>query len=334
MKNTETDNGRCPVCGSSGIFSFQSRDLMFDGNEAFRYFICRRCSTEFQSPMPGASRIASFYPDEYDQYAPLEDQKPLSPSKTAVLKYRYGYSHLATPPLPYRLLSRVVALFNYKDALPFIADGRALDVGCGNGSFIRYMNTLGWRCEGVEFNPTAVKVCRQAGLKVFHGELEAAGFPDARFDLVTARQLIEHLPNPAAFAKEVARILKPGGRLVIITPNNLSLGKKLFGKWWFANEVPRHLILFNAGSLSILLEKHGFRRLYSRTSSSPKILLNSWDYLVANRGKPSRKQKVKRLLAKPLSFTAALFARGDILFSVFEKQRFVGQDKNGWPALS
>lgn len=319
MKNTEADTIRCPICGSNGIYSFQSRDLMFDGNEEFRYLICSHCNTEFQSPMPGASQITSFYPDEYDQYAPLGAQKPLSPSKTAVLKYHYGYSHLAAPQLPYRLFSWVIALFNYKDALPFIAGGRALDVGCGNGSFIRHMNTLGWRCEGVEFNPTAVRVCRKAGLKVFHGELKEAGFPDACFDLVTARQLIEHLPDPAAFVKEVARILKPGGRFVIITPNNLSLGKKLFGKWWFANEVPRHLILFNADSLSMLLEKHGFRRLYSRTSSSPKILLNSWDYLVANRGRPSRKQKAKRLLAKSVSFVASLFARGDILFSVFEK---------------
>lgn len=320
MHKIEDHTDRCPVCGGEATFSFLSRDLMFDKREEYRYLVCRHCHSEFQSPMPGSSQIASFYPDAYDQYAPLDDLKPLSAAKTAVLKYHYGYAHLNTPPSIFRLLSRVLAAFNYKDSLAFSANGRALDVGCGNGRFIRRMNSLGWRCEGVEFNATAFEVCRQAGLKVFHGELNDARFGDACFDLITARQLIEHLPDPKAFVQEIDRILKPGGRFVIITPNNLSWGKKMFGKRWFANEVPRHLVLFNLASLTALLERYGFRRVFSQTSSSPKILLNSWDYLVDRRGKPSRRSKIKRMLAKPVSFLASLCNRGDILFAVFEKR--------------
>jgi hypothetical protein len=47
--------------------------------------------------------------------------------------------------------------------------------------------------------------------------------------------------------------------------------------------------------------------------------LNSWDYLVGNRGKPSRKRKLRRFMARPLSFLAALFKKGDILFAIYEK---------------
>ena len=319
MTPIKNDSDPCPVCGSPGIFSFQSRDLMFDKNEEYRYLSCCHCHSEFQSPMPEVSQIASFYPDSYDQYAPLDQLKPFSHAKTAVLKYYYGYTHLPAPPLPYRLIARLWASFFYKDTLPYIDNGRALDVGCGNGRYLRRMNSLGWQCEGVEFNGTAVNVCRQAGLKVFHGELKNAHFGDDTFDLVTARQLIEHLPDPKDFVREVTRILKPGGRFVLITPNNLSLGKKLFGKRWFANEVPRHLVLFNAASLSMLLANFRYSLVRSQTSSSPKMLLNSWDYLVDNRSRPSRRNKVKRFVARPVAFLAALCNRGDILHMVFEK---------------
>ena len=321
MNPKVNDNDRCPVCGAQASFSFRSRDLMFDKPEEYDYLSCPRCRSEFQSPLPGPSQIASFYPDSYDQYAPLGRLRPFSPAKTAVLKYHYGYTQLPASPAPYRLLSGVWASFFYKDTLSYIADGRVLDVGCGNGRYLRRMNSLGWQCEGVEFNATAVAVCRQAGLKVFHGELKDARFGDACFDLVTARQLIEHLPDPAGFVAEITRILKPGGRFVLITPNNLSWGKKLFGKRWFANEVPRHLVLFNAASLAMLVTPYGYRLVDRQTSSSPKMLLNSWDYLVGNRGRPSRKHKIKRLLARPVAFLAALFNKGDILYMVFEKNR-------------
>lgn len=319
LKHSEVDRDVCPVCGSDGYFSFESRDLMYDKHEKFQYLICRNCKSEYQSPLPSGSKIASFYPDDYDQYAPLKRQKRRSHAKTAVLKYHYGYAHLPAPPMPYRLGSRVLAAIKYKDELPYVADGRALDIGCGNGRFIRSMNSLGWRSEGVEFSETAVAVCRQAGLKVFHGELEKAGFDNGSFDLVTARHLIEHVTDPAALVAEIARILKPGGRAAFETPNNQSFGKKLFGKLWYANDVPRHLVLFNPASLALLSEKNGLRLLYSKTFASPKIPLNSWDYLIGNRGKPSRKRKMRRLLVRPFALFASLFNKGDTLFAVFEK---------------
>lgn len=320
MKRIDSHIDACPVCGAEGRFSFQSRDLMYDTPEEYRYLVCSRCHSEYQSPLPSASQIASFYPDDYDQYAVPKDQKHQSGARTAVLKYQYGYAHLPTPPALYRLFSRILAIVKYREELPFVRNGRALDIGCGNGRFIRSMNSLGWQCEGVEFNETAVKVCRQAGLRVFHGELKNAGYDNATFDLVTARHLIEHLPELTAFVEEVARILKPGGRFVLETPNNRSFGKKLFGKRWFANEVPRHLVLFNLPSLTMLVKRHGFKLVYCQTSASPKILLNSWDYLTGNRGRPSRKVKFKRLLAKPVSLMASLFKKGDIIFAVFEKE--------------
>ena len=62
---------------------------------------------------------------------------------------------------------------------------------------------------------------------------------------LSARHLIEHLPDPNSFMAEVARILRPGGYFYVRTPSSKALGRKLFGKYWYPNDVPRHLVLFS-----------------------------------------------------------------------------------------
>lgn len=88
-----------------------------------------------------------------------------------------------------------------------------------NGKFITTMNRLGRQLEGVEFNETAVDVCRQNNLKVFHGSLPEAQFTNDSFDLVTARHVIEHIPDPHQFIGEIARIMCRGALLILQTPN-------------------------------------------------------------------------------------------------------------------
>jgi SAM-dependent methyltransferase len=184
---------------------------------------------------------------------------------------------------------------------------------------MRTMNAMGWQFEGVEFNGIAVNICRRAGLKVFHGDLHAAAFEDNAFDLVSARHVIEHMPCPDHFVAEIVRILKKGGRLVIRTPNSQALGRQWFGKYWYANEVPRHLVLFSSRNLRMLTERYGLRLITEKVFTSPKIILNSWDYLIGNRGKPSRKRKMCRLLTRPYVVLSTVTGRGDELFAIYER---------------
>lgn len=308
----------CPVCGSPGRFSFESNDLFYDKPETYRYDECSRCEAIYQSPVPPPERIAGFYPDDYDPYAPLKGPHRISATKAAVLNYGYGYAHLKPPSL-YRILAPLLALFKHRDAIDFVPEGCALDIGCGNGKFVRTMNALGWDCQGLDFSPVAVEAARAAGLTATCGDLSDAGFEDDAFDLVTARHMIEHTPAPDALAAGIARILKRGGRLVIETPNNRALARGWFGKYWYANEVPRHIVLFNTKSLDALAERHGFRRVSGKMLSSPKMILNSLDYVTRNHGKPSRKRKLRRLLVQPYLLLVALLGRGDMIYSVYEK---------------
>ncbi len=309
----------CPVCGSAARYDFSSRDRMFDKYERYDYHACCRCGCVFQSPMPDPATIAGFYPSTYNIYQ--EEQRTqidASAYKRALLRTRYGYGHLRGTPFD-ALLGGIAGAFVRLDVPRYIPGGRLLDVGCGNGRFLGNMQALGWQAEGVEFSADGVEVCRRAGLKVHHGDLASAAFADGSFDVVTVRHVIEHIPDPHAFIAELARILKPGGTLIVETPNADALGRGWFGPNWFANEVPRHVFLFSPAALDALGMQHGLARQGLRLETSPKIVLNSIDYATANQGRPSRKSRLRRLLARLYVRQAERSGRGDIIHASFMK---------------
>jgi len=309
----------CPLCDGTGPFHHWGRDRLYDGTARYRYHLCNRCRAVFIVPMPTPDEIGGFYPDDYLVYGENRGGKRHRWAERAVLRHRYHYHHL---PLPFaaRAAAPLLAPFLYRDSIPFAADGRGLDIGCGNGRFISSMNALGWRFEGVEFNAVAVAACRRAGLTVFEGEFAAAGFEENRFDLITARHLVEHLATPQPFMAEVARVLKPGGRLLIQTPNSDALGRAVFKTRWYADDPPRHLVLYNRGNLDDLAQRHGLVPTRSMLLTTPKIVLNSFDYLIGNRGRPSRRRKLRRMLARPYVWLATLSRRGDEIFAIYTKR--------------
>jgi SAM-dependent methyltransferase len=136
---------------------------------------------------------------------------------------------------------------------------KVLDVGCGSGVLLARMKSLGWDAEGVEFDPGGVGAARARGVPVHQGQLADAKFPDNHFDAVHSAHVIEHVYDPVALLRECFRILKPGGKLVILTPNTGSWGHKKFGSAWLNLDPPRHLILFNSQTLRAGAEKLGLR---------------------------------------------------------------------------
>lgn len=309
----------CPVCGGAAQHDFTGSDLMFGMAGSYDYCRCEQCSAIFQSPMPDEDQIATFYPDEYQQYQP-ERTKRIKNTEKGALRAVHGYRHLEVP-AGYIALGHVLGRTKYRHTPRFLSGHRALDIGCGNGKFLNKLRNLGWDAQGVEFNQGAVAVCRDNGLTVHHGDLHSAGFSDACFDLVTARHVIEHIPDPNAFMSEVARILRPGGYFHVRTPNNRALGRNLFGKYWFPNEVPRHLVLFSPDSLTLLAGRHGLKKLRVMTQSTPKAVLNSVDYAIGREKESSKRHSLRRLLARLLYvLPATLLRRGDEIIAVYEKQ--------------
>lgn len=147
--------------------------------------------------------------------------------------------------------------------------GKLLDVGCGGGRFMRRMGRMGWEVEGIDFDDKATdKITRRYGMKTYTGDLLACRLADASYDAVTMSHTIEHLPDPEKTLNECMRILKPGGRLVVTTPNVEGAAAALFGAHWRGWEPPRHLHLFSITTLKNLLLKAGFEIGEVRTSSA------------------------------------------------------------------
>jgi SAM-dependent methyltransferase len=147
--------------------------------------------------------------------------------------------------------------------------GTLLDVGCGGGRFMSRMKRLGWNVEGIDFDEKATaRITRRYGLKTYTGNLLACGLPDSCYDAITMSHAIEHLYEPERTLKECLRLLKPGGRLVVVTPNVESAGAALFGAYWRGWEPPRHLQLYSVKTLGSLLRRAGYIVDTMRTSSA------------------------------------------------------------------
>lgn len=268
--------------------------------------------------MPDAGTIASYYPATYDIYE--EDIRSTQPNrvKKAVLTTRLGYSHLAHGALD-RIVSTLAAPFVSFNTPRFVPNGELLDVGCGNGRYLATMRALGWKVQGVEFSEDGINACHKHSVPVHHGDLLSAEFADERFSVISARHLIEHVPDPQVFIQEVSRLLKVGGQFVVETPSSASLGRALLSVNWFANEVPRHLILYNPDNLTSLMKAHGLALETLTLSTSPKIFLNSLDYALDNKGQPSKKVRWRRMLARAYMWLARRTGRGDVIHATFIK---------------
>jgi SAM-dependent methyltransferase len=318
----------CPICRAHGKHEFSSADLMFGGTKSYVYHRCTACGVIYQHPLPGDAEIAGFYPESYIVYC-QPSRTEFDAVQKAVLKHRYGYDNLTTS-WPAGVFARLTPAARIPEVIPRIEGGTVLDIGCGNGEYLLRLRSIGWNCKGVEFNKKAVSICRQYGLDIFHGDLKSADFESGSFDFVTAHHLLEHVPDPHALVGEIARILKPGGTLLIRTPkpggtllirtpNSDALGRAWFGNNWYANDVPRHLFLYSEHNLERLASAHGLTLTALNKPVKAKLVLKSLDYKTGNKGKPSKKRKIRKWLANLYVPAAKLTGRGDELFALFSK---------------
>jgi 2-polyprenyl-3-methyl-5-hydroxy-6-metoxy-1,4-benzoquinol methylase len=165
--------------------------------------------------------------------------------------------------------------------------GRLLDVGCGDGGFLDHMRRKGWTAEGSEVDASAAGIARRRGLTVHLGDLTALDLPSSVYDAITLRHVLEHLPDPRPVFETARRLLRPGGRLVVVTPNIQSLGHQRFGRAWRGLEPPRHFCLYHPDLLRRLAERAGYIvRTCVSSAAHADVILGASLTLQAAAGKP------------------------------------------------
>jgi 2-polyprenyl-3-methyl-5-hydroxy-6-metoxy-1,4-benzoquinol methylase len=135
---------------------------------------------------------------------------------------------------------------------------RLLDVGCGGGDFLHRAQYLGWRAEGIDFDPKAVAAAKALGLNARIGSIDCYADMNNEFDVVTCNHVLEHVYDAHHLVRSMHRIIRPGGRLWLETPNINSAGHALFGKAWRGIESPRHIAILSYQALNSILTTAGF----------------------------------------------------------------------------
>lgn len=267
---------KCVVCGSAGRELYaELEDQLFGIPGQWRMVKCsnRRCGTLWLDPAPLPADLGQAYATYYTHQAGTADEPWWRRDDIDTFAYWWlGYPRLthldSYGALRFTLLPKLRerALFS-RLYLRYQANGRLLDVGCGAGEQMAMMRHVGWKVQGIDIDPAAAAMASAAGLDVHVGDLLSANFEPQSFDAVTLVHVIEHLPEPRAYLNRIRALLKPGGRLIVVTPNACSLGHRIYGRFWRGLEPPRHLALFTPRSLSAMCRSEMFDVVACRASA-------------------------------------------------------------------
>jgi SAM-dependent methyltransferase len=221
---------------------------------------CNSCGLVYLNPRPSVAEFERIYPSTYHAFDFSEED--------------FGLVH--------KIRSRLEAkrLLELCKDLP--DDARILDIGCGDGfhlNLLKKYGVPGWTLEGVDIDRRAAEMAEKNGLKVHTGSIEELGLPKNSYDLAFMIQTIEHVEKPGNVLQAARAVLKPGGKLVVVTDNTDSLDFKFFkGSYWGGYHFPRHWNLFNRKSLTKLAEKTNFEVDELTTVVSPV----NWVYSIHN----------------------------------------------------
>lgn len=317
---------RCDICGEQNyhILYYATKDRYFPIKGTFQLVRCENCGLLYLNPQPEAEELQRHYPTEcYYAYRSGKDATSIVNSEKLNL-FRAIRSAFIWP------LSRILPSLRSEMEKemaylgPIYSGKRVLDVGCGSGDRLSFYLERGAFTFGVEINPPACEEGKKKGHKMFCGELSEAGFEGEFFDIVLFHQSLEHVFSPRITLLEVWRILKRGGKVWISVPNHSGIQARLFGKWFYAIESPRHLFGFTPATAVLLLSETGFQVDHLHTYSLPGGPCFSFEYFLndhLNRSHPFYYGQIRvkwwYIAAEPLFFfprlLVNLFNFGEIL---------------------
>jgi 2-polyprenyl-3-methyl-5-hydroxy-6-metoxy-1,4-benzoquinol methylase len=294
------NNEPCCVCSQTRSLLVQETTYPEHGYPGS--FCLRKCSTcglLFNSPRLDNHELAQLYGKNYYFFN------------------RSDATELARIPAMY---ARSVALVadEFKNG-----DRRSLDIGSGRGYFPAVLKRAGWDANGVEISQEAANYARKRfGLEtIFTGTIEQfADESESQFPLVTAIDVIEHVPSPASFVHAISRVVRPGGLAIIDTPNAAAYNITVEGIGWKGFN-PFHIYLFAISNLRQLLEANGFKVEQSFSyNNSP----------ADNEHRPIK----DRLRARAIETARSLGVIGPVARTYFKMKSMKKQQPDVQPALA
>jgi SAM-dependent methyltransferase len=173
----------------------------------------------------------------------------------------------------------VSAWFNGDHAAAFrrVPPGvRVLDIGCGLGQTLAYHRGRGCDAYGIEADENVQAIAARHGLNIRKGIFDGTQFESDFFDFITLDQVAEHVMDPHALMQGVARVLKPGGKVVITTPNPNSFGAWLYGRRWLNWHAPYHMQFYTRRSMGAVAARAGLKLVKMETATASEWQYYQW----------------------------------------------------------
>lgn len=248
MSPAVLDQHRCKICERTNVSVYARKQKVV-------YYICNDCLCIYQHPSVDSTTRMLYANQEY-QGGVYQDYVEAREMKLEHFRRRLKALHGATSGTPVTML----------------------DIGCGCGYFMEVAGEYGHDVHGLEFSASAIAAASEAVRpKILQADVETLSRSSQNmYDVVVAFDLIEHLDDPIGFLRQVKSLLKEGGTIALTTPDTKHFLRALMGSRWPPLAPMQHLRLFSRTSLSIALEKAGFRM--QAMQPADKIL--SIDYLM------------------------------------------------------
>jgi len=229
----------CIVCNEN-VWKrvFDVRDVNQGVPGSWSIMVCNHCGLGVIDPLPKHDEIKSYYQENF--YSP--DAKRFNPFIERIRAFVSNFR-------------------GRKIRQMFSEGGRLLDFGAGSGHFGSTMIAAGWDVASVDL------ATNQTEDYIFSEEKICLNFYDSSFDVVTLWYVIEHINKPITVIRELKRVLKPGGLLVLSQQNFSSLQARLFRQNWLILDPPRHIYQFSPNNLIEFLRLEGFKLIEVKHSS-------------------------------------------------------------------
>ena len=285
----------CYLCGTQGQPLYQElQDRLFGvpGKWNLRKCSNLECGLVWLDPMPLEEDIGKAYKSYYTHTKTTPSktlcQRIYDAVRNGYLQSKLGYTQSVGPywyrylwPIAYLHPGGIEEIDRSVMFLPALTPtAKLLDIGCGSGQALVRMRAIGWEVEGVDFDSLAVEVAQLKGIPAHLGDLRAQVYQDSYFDAIYMGHVLEHVYDPVGLLRECYRVLKPGGTLVVLTPNTDSWGHKLFNQDWRGLEPPRHLYLFNSKTIRKALKDAKFDKVNIRTLAGGTSYILSMSHLL------------------------------------------------------
>ena len=226
----ELETPGCPMCGSDDRLPTPF------GRDGLGVVRCTACRVLFLSPRLTEQRMVEYYRDgSYFEGSDCGYTSYVGQEKTLRLTFR-----------------RLLESLERKG----LTGGSVLEVGCGHGFFLDEARTLFSRRVGTDLSEAAVTLASARADEVWAGGIQAVP-GEERFDLIVALHVIEHVYEPRSFTRDLVSRVRPGGHLLLATPNAGSFWFHLLGKRWPSFKFPEHLVFHDRRSLTDLLRNAG-----------------------------------------------------------------------------